>query len=192
MIDLITAYLTEKVATLELFKKIVPLAEIITKEDETAFPAQYCGKGEYKDILDFDRNNGLIYFRKNGSISSDTSDNNSVGSENGIKLTIPFKTVFAIRKDIIKGLDNAFIDDKMCLNLIAILTDNNIKSLKKSLKAEGVSIVIQTWNTDRIKVWEEEYKKIPMEMPFEYVYASIDFNVVIEGSVNCFTLYNCN
>ncbi len=192
MIDLITTYLSEKITSLGLFKKIIPLVEIIFDEAEKSFPAQYCGKGEYKHVSDFDRNNGLIYFRKNGNVSSDNSDTNSIGSENEIKITVPIKAVFAIRKDTIKALDNSYVDDKMSLNIIATLTSNNIKSLRQSLKVSNVSIVVQNWNTDRVKVWEDEYKNIPMEMPFEYVYASVDFNVVIEGATECFDLYKCN
>jgi hypothetical protein len=190
MIQLIIPYLITQIESLELFRNIIGLAEIITK-GEDSYPAQYCGKGNYKNVLDIDYKNGLIYFRKTGSVTIDPSDNNSIGSENDLKITIPLRAVFAIKKNTVKGLDDSFIDDKMCLNLIKVITDNNVRSLKQSLKVSTVGFIVQNWNTSREQVWSEEFKNIPMEMDFEYVYASIDFNVNIEGSKECFTEYNC-
>ncbi len=191
MIEFIIPYLNTQIDSLGLFKNIIGLAEIITEEEETKYPAQYCSKGNFKKVLDIDYKNGLIYFRKTGSVTIDPSDNNSVGSENELKITIPLKAVFAIKKNTIKGLDDAFIDEKMCLNIVKVISNNNVKSLRQSLLASNVSFVVQNWNTNRDQVWAEEFKGIPMAIDFDYVYASVDFNVTIDGSVECFNDYTC-
>lgn len=74
MIKASVEYINSKLAVLNYCEKSFGLCEIITKGDKS-FPAQYKSKGEYTQINNFDKYNGVSYLRKRGDVTiSDEAD----------------------------------------------------------------------------------------------------------------------
>lgn len=195
MIETLIDLINDNIEDLNLFKERLGLCEIIEKEegDKTeAFPAKYCGRDEYQRIEEFDLEKGIIYHRKTSRVTIDPRDEDSTtGCENNIRITYPMRAVAIIKKNATGEDDDNYIDDKIASNLIIKITSVVPKATKLLLKANDAYIEITSYNTNRNEVWSEEHKNIKMEMDFDYVYMAIDYNMVIEGSTSCFTLYEC-
>jgi hypothetical protein len=67
MLEVLLTDINTKLSAMNIFSTVFGLCEIITK-DGVSFPAQYCNN-EWKQVSDFDKNNGTIYHRLTGQIS---------------------------------------------------------------------------------------------------------------------------
>lgn len=195
MIETLIDHINDEIEELNLFSDRKGLCEIIEeKQDEVtiSFPAVYCGKDEYKRIEDYDLKKGVVYHRKRGSVTVDPKDDESVtGCENNVRITVPMRTVAILKKNATDEDDNNYIDDKIASNLIIKITSVIPKATQVLLKAHTSFIEITSYNTNRYEIWNEEHKNLDMGIDFNYAYVAIDYNMIVEGSTDCFTLYDC-
>ena len=189
MLEVIIAYINSRIASLGHFQELKSLCELI-KKDDVSFPAEYCTKDEYKQI-DFDYSKGLVYHRLTGETTRSEAVGENSGCDTYIVQTYPARTVFSVPKDILKT-DNNFIDIKIAENIVNAITLKNNKILTSTLKADVVSIKINSFSTDREKIWKEEYENIDMAIDYSHVYGAIEYYIVIEGTKGCFDYWGCH
>lgn len=186
MIELIIPYINSRIETLKLFNKRFELCEIITKA-EVSFPAEFC-MGEYKQVSDFDKNQGTIYHRLIDNISSqEIEDESSIGCDPFIERIYPIRTVGAIKR-----IGKTAYEDSMIAEYIAnAISFINNKSLRQQLKVDSIGVEVKNISTERNKIWVDEYKGIEMAMDYQYIYLAIDYNIKITGNVSCFSTDLC-
>lgn len=183
MIKASIEYINSKLAVLNYFEKSFGLVEIITKGDKT-FPAEYNSKGEYRQINDFDKYNGVSYIRKNGDISISSEEDILRACSNLNNVTIPLKLVAVIPR---KKLD---CDDKYSEDVIAQTITRTLitkdPALKQTLNAQRAAIQITSYSTDSISILSEEYSNYPKkDINYKFAYLSLDI------SINAFVDQNC-
>lgn len=187
MIELIVPYINTRIESLNLFKDRFELCERI-KDGEVVFPACYIGKGEYKQVSDFDKQDGTIYHRQTGEVSSQESDEEStVSCQPFIERTYPMRTVGIIKKTSYSAYEDSLIAEYVS-NAIEFI---NNKSLRQALKADVIGVEVKSISTDREKIFKEEYEGVDKTIPYEYIYFAIDYNIKITGNVSCFATSTC-
>lgn len=179
-------HINSKIEEINLFPRRFGLCEII-KKDETSFPAEFCS-GEYKQVSDFEQG-GTVYHRLTGDItSSEADEESSVSCDPFIERTYPMRTVGVIEKK-----NNDAYEDYDIAELVARkISFLNNKTLRTLLKVDSVSVEIKSLSADRNKIWNEEYSKIDISIPFESIYFAIDYNIIVTGNNSCFQKYECD
>jgi hypothetical protein len=195
MIETIIEYINNRIETLDTFQEIRGLCELIEKDNEgkaMVFPAEYCRDGEYKSVEDFDLKNGVIYHRLTGKPTEERVES-TVGCETNIRRTYPLRVVGVVSKRVLeKKNDNSFIDDKLASNVSNTISKASVKALAVALQAEDVEIATTSYNTNRYDLWNEEHKNINEVIDFDQIYFAVDYNVIVEGSRDCFHIFDCD
>jgi hypothetical protein len=195
MIETIIEYINNRIETLDSFKEIRGLCEIIQKEvdgKQSSFPAEYCRNGEYTRVEDYDLEKGIIYHRLTGKPTEERVES-TVGCETNIRRTYPLRVVGMVSKAILKKKnDNSYIDDKLASNVSNTISKASVKNLAVALQAEDVEISAGSYTTNRYELWEEEHKNIEDTIAFEYCYFAVDYSVIVEGSRDCFHIFDCD
>lgn len=192
MLEEIIPNINAKILTLSMFKKQFGLCEIIAKDGKT-FPAEYCN-GEYKQVSDFDLHKGIVYHRLTGNISKEEEEEESTVSCDPFYITtFPLRTVASIKKSLIKGVgDDAYLENKIAQNIANKIAETNNKALRTLLKADSVSFEIKSIKTNRDEIFKDEYSGYDNNfMRYEFLYVSIDYDVIVTGNVSCFEFYDC-
>lgn len=186
MIKASIEFINSKLALLNYTEQSFGLCEIITKGDKT-FPAEYKGKGEYTQINNFDKYNGVSYIRKRGDISISDAENTLEACNILSSVDIPLRLVVIVPR---KKLD---CDDKYSEDVIAqtimreLLTKGG--DLKTTLKARTARLDINSYSTDSLSILSEEYggtfpKK---DINYKFAYIALDLSIVALVTHNCLT-----
>ncbi|MFI5404901.1 MAG: hypothetical protein ACHQ1D_00160 [Nitrososphaerales archaeon] len=159
------------------------MCEIITKGDKS-FPAQYNAKGEYLQINNFDKYNGVSYIRKDGDVSISDFDDTLRACTNLSNVTIPLKIVAIIpRKKI--DIDNNFSEDIVAQTIIKSLVTKST-DFKLSLSARSAKLLVTGYSTDSIKILSEEYSGLSKkDINYKFVYISLDVEINAVVSNEC-------
>lgn len=191
MLEIIIPAINDKIETLEMFSTRFGLCDIIAKDGKT-FPAEYCN-GEYKQVSDFDLHKGTVYHRLTGPIGKEEAEEEtSVSCDPFYITTFPLRTVACIKKSIIKGIGNdAYLEGKIGQNISNVIAETANKALRILLRADTVTLEVTSIETDREKIFNEEYSGTENFMRYEFLYIAIDYNVIVTGNVSCFELYDC-
>lgn len=185
MIKATITYINGKLDPLNYFEKLYGLCEIIVKGDKT-FPAEYKSKGEYKQISDFDKYNGVCYIRKNGdvSISDETNTLQACGILSNVN--IPLKLVIIIPRKKLDCDDN-YSEDVIAQTIIRALITRS-PDFKVALNARQASINIDSYSTDSIAVMEGEYSNFgKKDINYKFAYLSLDISVTALVTHDCLT-----
>jgi hypothetical protein len=195
MIETIIEYINNRIETLDSFQELRGLCEIIERENEgksEAFPAEYCRDGEYKRVEDYDLEKGVVYHRLTGKPTEERVES-TVGCETNIRRTYPLRVVAVVSKNILKKKNNnSYIDDKLASNLSNIISKSSVKTLAVAVQAEDVEVSTNSYNINRYDLWNEEHKNINEVIDFEYSYIAVDYSVIVEGSRDCFHIFDCD
>lgn len=192
MLEIIIPHINDKIEALEVFEKLFGLCEIIEKDGKN-FPAEYC-KGEYKQVSDFDLYKGLVYHRLTGNPSKEEAEEEaSVSCDPFYRTTFPIRTVACIKKSLIKSIGNdAYLENKIAHNLSNVLAETNNKALRQALRADSISIEIDSTILNRDELFGEEYDGFDNNfIRYEFLYIAINYNVIVTGNVSCFEEYQC-
>ena len=185
MIKATIDYINGKLAVLNYFEKSFGLCEIITKGDKT-FPAEYLNNGEYKQINNFDKYNGVSYIRKRGdvSISDETNTLQACGILSNVNIPL---TMIAIvpRKKL--DCDDNYSEDVIAQTIMReLLTKGG--DLKVSLNARQARIQIDSYSTDSIAILSGEYSNYPKkDINYKFAYLSLDITVNALVTQDCLT-----
>lgn len=160
--------------------EVICLAEMIEREGRV-YPAVYSANGDYKAIA-LDPNGSICYWRKNGDVSiSEEENSGSVGVQ--YKTVVPLKFVGFLKKEI--GKDDQYFSENIINGIIGNLTVNN-SALKTALKAKTVRVSAVKYVTDGRQVGKGEYENIDFEPIYTNAYFSIDFELAIVASTQCY------
>lgn len=178
-------YINTKLETLNYFEKSYGLCEIILKGDKS-FPAEYYTKGEYKQINNFDKYNGVSYIRKRGNISISEVENTLQACTILSSVNIPLKLVVIIPKSKLE-CDDLYAEDVIAQTIMRVLITRN-GDLKVALQARQASISVDSYSTDSISILSEEYSN-PKKKDINYKYAYLSMDLTVEATVtnDCLT-----
>lgn len=190
MLEKIIEHINTALDTLRIFEKTYGLCEIISLEDKS-FPAEYCGN-EYKKT-DFQN---TIYHRMSGSISiSEDEDQQVSGCGLYSERSYPMRLVACVKKNIYNnGNNDAYIDQKIAENIESVISFSNNKALSSLLKADEVSVKVNSIATNRNDIFRDEYrgyKADEMFIDYEYAYVAINYTIKIAGDLSCYQLQQC-
>lgn len=175
--------LKDELITSGYFTVFYEYAELLTGNDDR-FPQVYVGRGQYKKIYDFDVN-GSGYIRMNGSvgaqiITDERFQMTSCSDSNPLHdISFPFRLVAAVPKS--KMLDDAFSDHTLTLDLMGYIS----KKLPAIGNVASVHGRVQSYTTDRERIWNNEVHGIEKTVKFDLALIAIDFTITMRTSLDC-------
>lgn len=183
MVKQVFEYLAEKLAALQMFELVIPIAEIIDKMDGS-FPAYYIGKGNYRPI-DLSGYAGVGYFRKLSAAQFAKSDRETfVGSETLEEVTIPVRLVLSIKKDIL-NIDTGFASSYLFEEMIRVFSGNH-PLLADKAGVSDVEVFMKDSEDDRLKIFAQEYTGSTLrELPYDWIMVMVDMDVKLTFNKNC-------
>jgi hypothetical protein len=183
MLETVINNLKQRIETLNIFNEINGLCDIITDGDRV-FPAEFCN-GEYKTVSDFTDNKNGCYFRLNGAIGIEQTEEESSNScDLYTKKTYQLRLVCFVKKE------SSYTEEKLILNLEKKISFLNSKELRVLTSMDVVSCTPTGTITDREQLFKDEYN-IENKIGYEYAYFALLFDVVIEGNLSCQDLIEC-
>jgi hypothetical protein len=188
MVEKIISHINNNLKELNIFSSLFGLCEIISK-DKKSFPAFYCNN-EYKQVSDFDKQNGTAYHRLIGSIKISESESELDGCTTYAERAYPMRLVVCVKKSVYKNND-AYIDMDIAENIGSVISFQNNKQLRNELNASVVSVLVKSINTNRDQIFRDEYKGYEMFIDYNYSYISIDYEVKISGDLSCYLNQGC-
>lgn len=174
-------YLKSLLEDTGLFSKVYDLCELITIGNKT-YPAWYDGS-EFKDISNFDLNDGTAYFRKSGDISigvtsaefQTTSCNNNLFDVN-----IPLKVICVIKKSK-ADCEDAFAADEFAEIITTIL--NGASGVDNVISA---NCVVKSYSTKGREILKQEYSDPSInEFNLKFAYMSFDIEMKLSLDSTC-------
>lgn len=185
MIKASIEYINSKLAVLNYFEKSFGLCEIITKGDKS-FPAEYISKGEYKQVNNFDKYNGVSYLRKRGDITLSDAEDSLVSCSTLNSVGIPLRLVVVIPRKKLDCDDN-YSEDIIAQTLMRELLTKS-PDLKVALNARTARIQIDSYSTDSLSILNEEYSNYPKkDINYKYAYLALDITVTALVTQDCLT-----
>lgn len=183
MVKQVFEYLAEKLAALQMFEQVIPIAEIIDKADGS-FPAYYVGKGNYRPI-DLSAHAGVGYFRKLAAAQFAKSDRETfVGSETLEEVTLPIRLVLSIKKDIL-NIDTGFASSYLFEEMIRVFSGNH-PILADKAGVTDVEVFMKDSEDDRLKIFANEYTGSTLrELPYDWIMVMVDMDVKLLFNKNC-------
>jgi hypothetical protein len=183
MIKEIINYIDVQLALTGYFQKQWGLVELVGIDGKTA-PRKYCGKSEWKQVLDFDSKHGHCYIRRNGNISVAENDaQNSISCAKLYDISIPLKLVAVIKRKFLSE-DNEFSAD-VAADTVMKYVSLQSHTLATAIKAKRVNIGLVSRSVNMAEILRGEKQEINRELPYEYVMFSLDLNVVITSRREC-------
>lgn len=159
------------------------LAEIITDGAGKKQPKIYDKEGQLLNASDFDNYDGLAYFRHDGDLSIQHVAIKEITSScsEALLFEYPMKFVGGVRKN--KFQDNAFTDDAIILNLIALLDKKHIIDISGNIAYE---VVVNHTSTDSVKIISEEYSGFNFkDFNYNLSYIAVYFTLRIGVDKRC-------
>jgi hypothetical protein len=186
MIQEVIEYINTNLNALGYYKNVYGLCELISRDGIT-LPAQYCNK-EYKNL---EIEKPLCYSRINGSVNiSYIEEQETQVTQSYTSRVYPIRLVSIVDKNIFgKKQNDAYINEKIQDNLLNLLSQNNNKTLAKSLGIDVVNISTNSSSTLRSE-WTNEYNGIK-ELNHNYTICVVDYEIELQGTIKCFTKYGC-
>lgn len=183
MIKATIEYINGKLASLNYFEKSFGLCEIIVKGDKT-FPSEYMTAGEYKQINNFDKYNGVSYIRKRGDISINEENNTLEACNILSNVNIPLKLIIVVpRKKL--DCDNQYSEDVIAQTIMRTIINSD---LKVALNARQAYLQVDSYNTNSISILNEEYSNYPKkDINYKYAYLSLNITVTAIVTQDCLT-----
>ena len=186
MLQSIIDYLTIKLQALKI-ADVYGLGELVVDQDSEK-PALYTGSGQYQSLVNFDNHNGLMYFRLVSPVSNAIAES-QIGGDEVFQRTYNLRVIAYVNKEVY-NTDNNYIDDKIAHNIQIAIDNEDDGLLSTSLGAQTATIQTTSYETNRRNVSDGE--SLGFDIPFNYVFLALDFNVIIIGSQDCFSTYGCN
>lgn len=186
MIKASAEFINSKLATVNYTEKSFGLCELITKGDKT-FPAEYKSKGEYNQINNFDKYDGVSYIRKTGDISISDAENTleACGILNNVN--IPLRLVLIIPRKKLE-CDDRYSEDVIAQTVMRLLLTKG-GDLKTMLQARQARLQVDSYSTDSLSILGEEYAgSFPKkDVNYKYAYIALDLSIIAVVTNHCLT-----
>jgi isopentenyl phosphate kinase len=186
--------ITSKIAELEVFETIHGLTHMVEEyvtDKETGeitdtvmvYPACYISNGQFMNV-DFDQMKNTCYIRRNGQVSISENEDYERGDEYSQILTQPFKLVCLIYN---QDVDDEYRDEKQIANIINSIQEIDNRQICAEMSIDSIRTRNTGWNVNRYEVVRGEFQNVAIEIPFESLIVSVDFEVVMEISKDCWS-----
>jgi hypothetical protein len=186
--------ITSKIAELEVFETIHGLTHMVEEyvtDKETGeitdtvmvYPACYISNGQFMNV-DFDQMKNTCYIRRNGQVSISENEDYERGDEYSQILTQPFKLVCLIYN---QDADDEYRDEKQIANIINSIQEIDNRQICAEMSIDSIRTRNTGWNVNRYEVVRGEFQNVAIEIPFESLIVSVDFEVVMEISKDCWS-----
>lgn len=182
MLNHIITYLNTRLATTGYFTRMYEFVELKPQKDQPVAPMYYCN-GEYKDVSNFDEEQGTSYIRLRSQIIITERTNTHVSGETLLNVSYPLRVVGVVKNKHLSD-NTAFRSASLVQDIAMALTDTLAIQLNASLKSRSVDILASSLNTDSIAVMREEMPAVSER--YEYTIVAVDINVNIEISQDCY------
>lgn len=186
MTEHIITLLNQRLLTTGYFKpdNLFGLCEIIEK-DKVVRPLQYCGKGDFKNVSDFDQYNGSAYWRKIGPITSQDIDSTSlVASNKMVRLTIPLRVVATCLREkmIIDGPYNAQVFGN---SLLKVLNKNLNGNTRQLIGARSITLTLNSLDDNNETIMNTEFKGGQKRLSEKLVIVALNFLIIVDIRQDC-------
>lgn len=186
--------ITSKIAELEVFETIHGLTHMVEEyvtDKETGeitdtvmvYPACYISNGQFMNV-DFDQMKNTCYIRRNGQVTISENEDYEIGCENSQILTQPFKLVCLIYN---QDADDEYRDEKQIANIINSIQEIDNRQICAEMSIDSIRTRNTGWNVNRYEVVRGEFQNVAIEIPFESLIVSVDFEVIMEISKDCWS-----
>ena len=189
MIKDVIEFLNDSLEDTGYFDQRFGLCELVQRSDGQISPKQYCGKGEWKEVSNFDSYNGVSYFRKTGDtgielLEPDDATASLIACEDTNVFTFPLKLVGCIPRKKLKT-DDAYSDDRTVNSLIAAVQADT-SGLATLLQARTIYITADSYTTNNQAILSEEYTNIsPNDINYNFIYFAINITVEVNILTSC-------
>ena len=180
MIEIIISYFKAIAEGTTLFSKVYGLCDLVANNTE-GYPAEF-NDGNYHPV-EFSEDKSLVYFRKNGPVQWEDLDS-VIGGKSQKKMILPLRVIAKAAKENF-GNDQ-FSNDVMALALIRRMNFNNPSDLKAATQASYIESISVTYETNRDVIIKEELNGNGDNTDYEFIYVSLDFQVIVTGNPECF------
>ncbi len=184
MIQPILTYLNTRLLTTGYFTQLYELVETKQNPDKGRVPMHYCGKGEWKEVVNFDKHRGTSYWRITGNIPTVENTSTIVSNETLLDISFPLRLVACVHNSHL-SIDDKYRALRLSNDLIKVITDTSY-ILKSSLNARKVEFNVSTQiiNPETI-ISEEMSGQTFTDMRYEYTIVAIDLIAFVEITQEC-------
>ena len=183
MINTIITYLNTRLSLTNLFEHNYDLVELVEDGKGQITPKQYCSNGEWMNVSNIDKYNGLSYWRKSGEIAQAEVTTGNVSCDKYLSIEVPLTLVVAVPRS--KMIDNNYTSDSIASIITKQLWQSSA-TLKTNLTARRVNISVASYDTRSEDVFSTEFKNVvPNNIDFKYAYLSLSVNVLVEIKASC-------
>lgn len=181
-----------QISGLNLFREVRGLCEYIEKPkadgELMTFPALYEGNDALKFVTSYDFRNGVCFHVMNGQITNELLDTGLRANNDLIRVTYPLQLIAIHRRSIID--DTNYTPEKLGQNLLHILRDRSINSLRATLDLNRIGVEVGSIDTDKARI-DDVFQNVDIKFKHELMIVVIEYNIILEGYDNCFTQYTC-
>lgn len=185
MLKQIIDFLNLRIAALNYCEQLYCLCEIKGESgtEPTKEPLQRGANGEHERV-DFDRYNGVGYWRLRGDVTTEDAPTFSSGRKR-LTRTFPLRFVFAVPRDKV-SIDDAYSFQRAAQSIEKVVTVQ-LGDLQNQLGAGRVTVAVNTEKHDPKAVWDEETDGTKQYEPkYELLYGALDMTVTVTADVACF------
>jgi hypothetical protein len=188
MIESLITYLNTNFAELKYYKNIFGLCEIIKKED-SEFPA-YREKTTYKNVSDFDKQVGTIYYRLNGTVTNEVIEDEDILQLE--RRTFPLRLVSVVkRKELACCFSQSSYQDIELAEQLARIINTSYSQFAKDNKYEFVDVELVNYSTDRNTIINSEFKIKSIKFDYDYSIIALDLQATIGQYKKCQNVKQC-
>jgi hypothetical protein len=177
-------YLNTLLSATSYFDSVNGLVVIVKKtgtDPLVQYPAVYCGKGEFKQVTNFDCERGVSYWRLTGEISSGLVDGMIGGVQNHTR-EYPLRLVAAIMRSQFD--DNAYSEDKLAVAVAKTFKDRE-KELRPILSASRVELINTSTIVDPDALVASELFQPDLELRARMLFIAVDFTLRVTYQGEC-------
>ena len=185
MIPSIITHLNIDLGTLNLFT----LYGLVKQEHkgDLVYPSIYAAKGN-SDAINFDYRKATAYHRLTGDIAvTQEEDDTQCGVIHSEVYPMKLVCYFA---NTIYG-DDAYSALRAVSNIKKELAKLTVATIEDSFGLFEVSADVTSFSVDSFSVWGDEFTGVPFQVPSTHSIISINYNITLIGSLNCFVPYEC-
>jgi len=186
MIEKVIDYLNLQLNSLNVFKEVKGLCEIVT-EDQRTYPAIYQGKDNLRFITSYDFRNGLVFHIKNGQASITELDR-VIASSSYKEYSHPIRAILIHGRGIYD--DNNYSQEKIASNVVNAINKRSIPSLRPIIGVDRVSVQVNGYSTDKNDI-NQYFEGIELNIRHDLDVVLVDYSIILRANQSCFENYGC-
>lgn len=183
MLSNIIDILNLRLKTTGYFSNVYGICELKDIDGVTR-PLMYLSNGEYKNISDFDQDNGSSYWRLNGRMSI-TDGISNVSNAKMLKITTPLKLVACVLRERMT-VDNSYNNEIFARSLFSILDTNLKGELKNSIGSTNILFNLKSIELNDREIFKTEFAgSNKKSLAPKFVFVSLEIDLIVDINQSC-------